>query len=225
MKTFVFDMDDTIYDQLIPFKKALEESGFSTINDIPALYKESRLYSDSVFESTQNGSMTNELMRRLRIQKPLENRGILMNDREADFFQARYAYHLDHLELHPDIQVAFNALNQNGIPFFVLTNGPSDHQWKKVKALDLETHLPSSRIIVSGDIGHYKPSKEIFKFIENLYPGEFIMIGDSLPNDIMGARNVGWDAIWFNHRRRDGNYEGLTLFSFSQIKAYVLNTI
>ena len=27
------------------------------------------------------------------------------------------------------------------------------------------------------------------------------MIGDSLENDIQGARNAGWKTIWMNHHR------------------------
>ncbi|AYV35326.1 HAD family hydrolase [Erysipelothrix amsterdamensis] len=225
MKTFIFDMDDTIYDQIIPFKKSLEDSGFRDLEDIQSLYIQSRIYSDSVFAATQNGTMSNLDMRRYRIQKPLEDLGIIINNEQADYFQERYAFYLDHLELHPSIQDLFTILAKRNIPFYILTNGPSEHQWKKIKALRLEKYLPTHRIIVSGDIGHYKPSREIFQVIEAQQEGTLTMIGDSLPNDVIGAKNAGWEAVWFNHRRREGTYEGLTLFSFSQIKAYVLNSI
>lgn len=225
MSIFIFDMDDTLYDQIIPFKKALDDAGFIDVKDVRSLYIQSRIYSDSVFEATQNGTMTNLEMRRFRIQKPLEDIGIQISPAEADFFQERYAYHLDHLELHPAIHDLFTILNSRNIPFYVLTNGPSEHQWKKIKALRLEDFMPHSQIIVSGDVGYYKPSREIFQVIEAQQTGSLIMIGDSLTNDVLGARNAGWEAVWFNHRRRDGYYDGLTLFSFSQIKSYVLNSI
>ncbi|WP_323611988.1 hypothetical protein LLS04_03630 [Erysipelothrix enhydrae] len=73
MTTFIFDMDDTIYDQIIPFTKALEDSGLTNIEDVQSLYIKSRSYSDAVFDATQNGTMTNLDMRRFRIQKPLED--------------------------------------------------------------------------------------------------------------------------------------------------------
>ncbi|AGN25066.1 HAD family hydrolase [Erysipelothrix rhusiopathiae] len=225
MTTFIFDMDDTIYDQIIPFTKALEDSGLINIEDVQSLYIKSRSYSDAVFDATQNGTMTNLDMRRFRIQKPLEDLGIIIGNEQADFFQERYAYYLDRLELHPSIHDLFTILAKRDIPFYILTNGPSEHQWKKIKALRLEKYLPTHRIIVSGDIGHYKPSREIFRAIEAQQEGTLTMIGDSLPNDVIGAKNAGWEAVWFNHRLREGTYEGLTLFSFSQIKAYVLNSI
>ena len=31
---------------------------------------------------------------------------------------------------------------------------------------------------------------------------ETYCIGDSYENDVDGAKNAGWKAIWFNHRER-----------------------
>ncbi|MDE8146526.1 hypothetical protein PT124_08515 [Erysipelothrix rhusiopathiae] len=87
MTTFIFDMDDTIYDQIIPFTKALEDLGLINIEDVQSLYIKSRSYSDAVFDATQNGTMTNLDMRRFRIQKPLEDLGIIIGNEQADFFK------------------------------------------------------------------------------------------------------------------------------------------
>ena len=54
---------------------------------------------------------------------------------------------------------------------------------------------------ISEEIGCIKPSKEFFKYmIHDLQcnPGECLMIGDSITNDMTGAKAVGMDACFYN---------------------------
>lgn len=53
MKAILFDVDDTLYDQVVPFQKAYEDL-FEGRYDLKVeeLYKRSRYYSDEVFEKT-----------------------------------------------------------------------------------------------------------------------------------------------------------------------------
>ena len=32
-----------------------------------------------------------------------------------------------------------------------------------------------------------------------LFPGDLVMVGDSWRDDVEGALNAGWTAIWINH--------------------------
>lgn len=46
--------------------------------------------------------------------------------------------------------------------------------------------------------------KNLFEFVEakmKLNIDDTYYIADSYINDIIGARNVGWKAVWFNRRR------------------------
>lgn len=50
MKAVLFDVDDTLYDQVIPFQKAYEELFKGSFElSIEELYKRSRYYSDEVW--------------------------------------------------------------------------------------------------------------------------------------------------------------------------------
>ena len=54
-------------------------------------------------------------------------------------------------------------------------------------------------------LGFEKPSKEFFSSILaslNSEKNEIVMVGDSLENDINGALNFGFDAIWFNPMKK-----------------------
>lgn len=54
-------------------------------------------------------------------------------------------------------------------------------------------------VAISGAIGFRKPNPKIFNYaLEklNVKPNEAIHVGDSLEEDIIGAKNVGMKAIW-----------------------------
>ena len=53
----VFDVDDTLYEQIVPFENAYK-SLFDIDIDIEQFYLLSRHYSDVKFEASRNGEMT-----------------------------------------------------------------------------------------------------------------------------------------------------------------------
>jgi HAD superfamily hydrolase (TIGR01549 family) len=58
-------------------------------------------------------------------------------------------------------------------------------------------------IIISGEVGWRKPSREIFRIAferMGIGPAEAIFVGDNLEIDILGAKQVGMDVIWLNRR-------------------------
>jgi len=79
----------------------------------------------------------------------------------------------------------------------LLTNGPSDLQWSKIRRLSIESLFDA--IIVAGDIGHYKPDARAFRWVAKQLelPSEQIMfVGDSLSADIAGACAAGFYSAW-----------------------------
>lgn len=95
---------------------------------------------------------------------------------------------------------------KNNVKMGIITNGPSEHQWAKVNALAVEKWIPRENIIVSGDLGINKPDVRIFVAMqEKLQLGveSLYYIGDSFENDIVGANNVGWKAIWINRYNKE----------------------
>lgn len=69
----------------------------------------------------------------------------------------------------------------------VITNGPTNAQWEKLRKLSLERFFDI--VIVSGDSPFEKPQAEIFKeacACLRVDPSTCIMVGDSLQTDIEG---------------------------------------
>jgi len=81
----------------------------------------------------------------------------------------------------------------------VVTNGLIELQRPRVINSEIGKFI--SHIMVSEEVGEHKPNPLIFTTLLNriqLNPCDVIMVGDSLKNDIQGAKNAGIKSIWYN---------------------------
>lgn len=79
----------------------------------------------------------------------------------------------------------------------VLSNGIA-----LVQGLGLARHF--RHLLYTEDVGLRKPQVEFFRLAERtagVRPEQCLLVGDSAPADVMGARAAGWHAVWLN---RDG---------------------
>ncbi len=56
---------------------------------------------------------------------------------------------------------------------------------------------------LSADLGFLKPDASAFEAMQKklgLFPGEMAMVGDSWSDDVEGALNAGWTALWVNRK-------------------------
>ena len=82
------------------------------------------------------------------------------------------------------------------------TNGMEKIQKERVSVLLPYTY----KAYISESIGYIKPSKQFFEYvIQDLQcdPKECFMIGDSLTNDIAGAKAAGMDVCFYNRRKKE----------------------
>ena len=196
----VFDVDDTLYEQIVPFENAFR-SLFDIDIDMERFYLLSRYYSDVKFEASRNGEMTMDEYHIYRIQEAAKDLGVFLTNEQALNMQKEYKKNQQKLKM-SDITVSILELaKKNNVKLGVITNGPSEHQWAKVDALGVEKWIPRENIIVSGDLGINKPDVRIFDVMKEklqLNVDSLYYIGDSLENDIVGASNAGWNPIWIN---------------------------
>lgn len=85
----------------------------------------------------------------------------------------------------------------------IVTNGPSDLQWPKLRKFGLQDLV--DYVVVSGDQGIHKPDPAIFSHLLALATAEASAaahVGDSIHTDIAGARAAGLTAIWYPPRLR-----------------------
>jgi len=84
-------------------------------------------------------------------------------------------------------------------PLHLITNGFQEVQEQKFNIARLDSFFKT--VTTSEEAGIKKPEPEIFHFAMNKAGTtaiESIIIGDDLAVDVVGARNVGMDQVYFN---------------------------
>lgn len=97
----------------------------------------------------------------------------------------------------PALHETLNELKAAGFKLGVITNGKSDGQRDKIRALGIEPLFDC--IVASGDIDIKKPDPRIFfTALQQLgcEPHDAIFVGDHPTNDYAGAQAVGMTPIW-----------------------------
>jgi HAD superfamily hydrolase (TIGR01549 family) len=110
--------------------------------------------------------------------------------------------------LFDDVPELFNTVRSTRLLIALVTNGASDTQRGKLRALGIEDWFDV--VVISGEIGTMKPDPAIFNVAldklaverENLWH-----VGDSLPIDVAGANAASVTSVWLNRSgraRREG---------------------
>ena len=101
--------------------------------------------------------------------------------------------------LFDDVQTLLDFAVDHDLRLALVTNGPSDLQRWKLQSVGLEDRFDA--LAISGEIGVAKPDPLPFrKVLEELDadPRDVWHIGDSLSNDVAGARAAGLISVWLN---------------------------
>jgi len=89
-------------------------------------------------------------------------------------------------------------LKAEGYHLHIITNGLSEVQSKKVKNSSLAPYF--KKIFASEDVNAPKPDKRIFRYALmncNAKKSRSMIIGDTWETDILGARQMGLDHVFF----------------------------
>ncbi|HBM3485977.1 TPA: HAD family hydrolase [Listeria innocua] len=205
MINLIFDIDDTVYDQLKPFEEAFKTIfGKSDRLKIENLYIKSRFYSDEVYHKVVRGEMPKAEMHVYRITQALNDFDYQITKKEAEAFQHAYEQNQRKIELSPGIKEILTWAKKKNITMGIITNGPKDHQQHKINDLQINDWIPAEHTFISGGVGIEKPDKKIFKLVEEqigIKSAETYYIGDSFENDVIGSKSAGWKSIWLNRRQ------------------------
>jgi putative hydrolase of the HAD superfamily len=199
-----FDLDDTLYDQLEPFRAALAVFG-SGVGGHKAyeLYRRFRHHSDELWEPYRAGRLPLGAMRVERIRRTLADFGVEAAEGDCLKFQEAYQEGQYRIRLMPGAEDCLAELEAAGCLLGVVTNGPGPHQARKLEALGIGRFIPRERWFISGEIGAAKPDPALFAHVNRATgtrPECCALVGDSPENDVGGAARAGWRAVWFNLR-------------------------
>lgn len=202
--SLVFDIDDTLYSQMEPLITACEYSLGQKLPDAERFYQIFGKRSAEMFLFSESGQVSIHESRIYRIENTMKDLGIPFTREQAEIFQARYKENQSRLHVSEVMSLMLDECMEKGINMGVITNGPFAHQVQKFHTLGLDKWFSEERLMVSAGVGVAKPDVRIFSMAEEKWgmdPAATYMIGDSLENDITGAKNAGWKTIWMNHHR------------------------
>ncbi len=121
--------------------------------------------------------------------------------------------HGDHWKLAERAHITLKTLHARGYEIALLSNNDSRLR-QVVRELGITDLF--SQIFISAEIGHEKPSPEIFRFVERKMqrmPHEILHLGDSFARDFQGALRAGWSALLFGRPK----IEEKQIFCFSEL--------
>lgn len=105
----------------------------------------------------------------------------------------------------------------------IITNGFEEVQTKKMMSSNILDYF--DKVITSESVGVKKPNPKVFKYALNVSganESNSIMIGDSIEADILGALNLGIQAIHCNFENEDtSEYDFISVSSLFEIKQYL----
>ena len=199
----VFDLDDTLYSKKKVFLDTLKEI-YPNHSFDESSYKVYQEKSDKAFELFSKGKISLEENHFSRVQNTLTALELPSSSQETMTFKKEYQFMMDHIQLDKEWFSFFDYLSPKA-NLVLLTNGPTDHQLKKIHSLNLYKWFTSERIFISESTGDKKPEHEAFINVEKLFPNtspsKFWMIGDDLHNDILGAKRRNWNTVYFKYEK------------------------
>ena len=189
-----FDLDDTLYEQITPFKQALLSVKPVQEELLREIYASFRMHSNELFFLHQRKEISFQTMHIKRIQLAMADYGISISDKEAECFQLNYQQGQYAISLSKDTVQLLAYVSSKGVKISMITNGPEEHQRRKIKSLGLQSWIEEKDIFISSAVGISKPDSRIFHMADQ----SALYVGDSYENDISGATGAGWDVIWLN---------------------------
>lgn len=110
--------------------------------------------------------------------------------------------HHHHFEMYDDVPGALRALQRQGVKMGLISNS---HR----SLVGFQEHFALEGLMTvtvsSAEFGVMKPDPRIFQEALDqmqVTAAEAVMVGDSLPHDVLGARQVGMRGVWLDRDRR-----------------------
>lgn len=220
-----FDLDDTLYDHLVPFREAVREvlTPDESSLDYAELFYIVRHHSDLLWPKYLSGELPLEETRVLRLELAFAEFGLPLNREQASRVQASYIGRQYQLEMIEGVREQLVRFIAEGHIVGIITNGPKEHQMKKIIGLGVDQLIPPDRIFISDAVGIAKPNPELFAHVNRLTgtaAENSIYIGDTWANDVVGALAAGWKVCWYNPRGRQPATEQEASYIFTDYEEF-----
>ncbi len=221
IKTIFFDLDNTLFDHMLAEQTTLIDLLDSNPELFDKVNREDflRTYGKNntiLWKQMADGEISPAELKILRFKMTFEELNLTPIDYSV--FSKNYLaiYSKQTFVISNAVEI-LDYLKPN-YSLGILSNGFPKVQENKLSRLELHSYFDYK--IYSEDVGVAKPYPGMFSEaarIANSKPFETVYIGDSYENDIVGAKNFGWQAIFFNPKKTSEN-NSLADFEISDLK-------
>lgn len=206
IKWIFFDLDDTLFNfsksSLISLRKLWEEEAVigDRYESAESFIDEYHIHNSRMWELHESGKITSEFLKaerfRLTIAPDRKDEDIIRISRALN---DRYLYLLGECnEACEGTEEILKNLSKRYL-IGVLTNGFTEVQYRKLRSTGLDRYI--QRVVISDEICIQKPDVRLFRYAERETGATMettLMIGDNPKNDIQGALDAGWKAIYYD---------------------------
>ena len=184
----VFDLDDTLYNELDFLKSAYKEIALFL-----APYDWKRLYS----------TMFSLYRSKINVFEYLAN----AYDIKIGLLVEMYRNHYPDIKLFNGVLEIFDAIKSKNGKIGIITDGRSNTQRAKLGSLGILNYI--DKIIISEEFGSEKPNLANFKAIENSLPGNiYYYLADNLKKDFIAPNSLGWKSVGLMDNGMNIHFEG-----------------
>ncbi len=204
-KHIFFDLDHTLWDFETNAKAAmqhtLQELGIlSQLKSFPDFYALYSTINDRLWDEYRKGETSKAELTEQRFSEPFAHFNINnVSPKEVnDYYLSSMA---EQTTLMPGCIDLLNYLKSKSYQLHIITNGFIEVQQKKLESSNIAEYF--NTVTMSEMAGFAKPKPQVFQFAlknANARKLDSCMIGDDWANDILGAVNVGLDAILYRSK-------------------------
>jgi HAD superfamily hydrolase (TIGR01549 family) len=204
LEAVAFDLDSTLCEYTLTVAevtaRAIERAGLADILTAPE--ELASAYNVAWWTEEQVSRVPTDELRRLSWRRVLTERGF-----DDPTIAERLAKAYSELRAETGLRLIAGVtelLEDLGSRYAlgILTNGPSDMQWEKLRGLGLTERVDG--IVVAGDRGIFKPDPRPFRELLEMLcavPAASLFVGNSFEYDVLGAHAAGMRTAWI---RSDG---------------------
>ncbi|MCC5919287.1 MAG: YjjG family noncanonical pyrimidine nucleotidase [Cyclobacteriaceae bacterium] len=205
-KHILFDLDHTLWDYeknttdiLLQLYRRyhLDKLYRMDFHEMVAAFMQANSY---LWAAYNQGKMNRQELRKARFPFIWNKIGLDVNDIPKGLSEDFFSECPKGTHLMPHSIEVLQYLRSKGYAIHILTNGFHDSQLLKLKSSGIDQFC--DLMVCSDDCGFKKPDPNYFTYslekLGNVDKSECLMIGDSLENDVLGAKNVAIDQVFYN---------------------------
>lgn len=166
--------------------------------------------------------VSKEDLRYGRLKDTFEGMKVNVTDKTINSLSIDY---IEHLPNHNHLLTGTKEILEYLHPLYdlhIITNGFKEVQHRKLESSGILSYFKT--ITTSEDVGVKKPHRKIFEVAlqsANANIENSIMIGDNLEADILGAKNFGMEAIYYNYYKEEFTLDHHYVMEMEELSHYL----